>query len=106
MKLATKLLQLWAYFDNQDVWLELDEAEAMYERALEGWKKALGPDHTSTLDTVNNLGNLYAGQGKLDEAEAMYERALKGYQKRLSSEHPRCQRLCRTLATLSDRIAT
>jgi hypothetical protein len=22
-ELATKLLQLWAYFDNQDIWLEL-----------------------------------------------------------------------------------
>jgi hypothetical protein len=27
------------------------------------------PDHTSTLDTVNNLGNLCKSQGKLDEAE-------------------------------------
>jgi Tetratricopeptide repeat len=29
--------------------------------------------HTSTLDTANNLGNLYADQGKLDEAEKMYD---------------------------------
>ncbi len=32
----------------------LAEAEAFYERALQGKEKALGPDHTSTLDTVNN----------------------------------------------------
>jgi len=31
-------------------------------------KEKHGPDHTSTLDTVNNLGNLYIS-GKLDEAE-------------------------------------
>ena len=31
----------------------------MYVRALAGYEKALGPDHTSTLTTVNNLGNLY-----------------------------------------------
>jgi hypothetical protein len=37
----------------------------MYQRALAGWEKALGPDHTSTLDTVHNLGNLYRDQGKL-----------------------------------------
>ena len=37
----------------------------MYERALADYKKALGPEHTSTLDTVNNLGNLYQSQGKL-----------------------------------------
>ncbi|KAI9854868.1 MAG: hypothetical protein M1813_000644, partial [Trichoglossum hirsutum] len=44
---------------------------------------AWGPDHTSTLDTVNNLGLLYMDQGKLDEAEKMYQRALQGYEKAL-----------------------
>jgi Tfp pilus assembly protein PilF len=38
----------------------------------------LDPKHTSTLNTVNNLGILYADQGKLDEAEKMYMRALQG----------------------------
>ena len=51
----------------------------MYIRALQGYEEALGPKHTSTLDTVTNLGNLYADQGKLVEAEAMYIRALQGY---------------------------
>ncbi|SLM37270.1 nb-arc and tpr domain protein [Lasallia pustulata] len=57
------------------------EAEAMYRRALEGREKAWGPEHTSTLDTVNNLGNLYADQGKMAEAEAMYRRALESKEK-------------------------
>src|SRR5207248_979101 len=48
---------------------KLAEAEAMYQRALAGYEKALGPEHTSTLDTVNNLGSLYRDQGKLAEAE-------------------------------------
>ncbi|GKU15484.1 unnamed protein product, partial [Fusarium langsethiae] len=65
----------------------LDKAEAMYERALEGKEKALGPGHTSTLETVNNLGSLYKAQGRLDKAEAMYERALQGYEKALGPEH-------------------
>jgi tetratricopeptide (TPR) repeat protein len=38
---------------------KLGEAEKMFERALQGYEKALGLEHTSTLDTVNNLGNLY-----------------------------------------------
>jgi hypothetical protein len=38
-------------------------------RALQGKEKALGAEHTSTLDTVNNLGNLYNNQGKMAEAE-------------------------------------
>ncbi|SLM34669.1 beta transducin-like protein het-e4s [Lasallia pustulata] len=64
------------------------EAEAMYRRALEGYEKAWGPEHPSTLDTVNNLGLFYANQGKMAEAEAMYRRALEGYEKAWGPEHP------------------
>ncbi len=52
------------------------EAEAMYLRAFGGCEEALGPEHTSTLNVVNNLGNVYMDQGKLGEAEVMYQRAL------------------------------
>ena len=38
---------------------KLAEAEQMFVRALAGKEKALGPDHTSILSTVNYLGNLY-----------------------------------------------
>ncbi|KAL2782391.1 hypothetical protein BJX66DRAFT_345881, partial [Aspergillus keveii] len=71
------------YFDQG----KLKEAEKMYQRALAGYDKALGPDHTSTLDTVNNLGNLYSNQGRLKEAEEMYQRALAGYEKALGPDH-------------------
>ena len=71
------------YFDQG----RLKEAEAMYQRALEGKEKALGPDHTSTLNTVNNLGLLYAGQGRLKEADAMYQRALEGKEKAFGPDH-------------------
>ncbi|KAG4432549.1 hypothetical protein IFR05_011961 [Cadophora sp. M221] len=66
---------------------KLAEAEAMYIRALKGCEEALGPKHTSTLQTVNNLGNLYKDQGKLAEAEAMYIRALKGKEEALGPKH-------------------
>ena len=59
----------------------------MYLRALVGKEKAWGPDHTSTLDTVNNLGNLYADLGRLDEAEKMYLRALVGKEKAWGPDH-------------------
>ena len=65
---------------------KLAEAEAMYSRALQGREEALGPKHTSTLETVNNLGALYASQGKLAEAEAMYSRALQGYEEALGPQ--------------------
>jgi tetratricopeptide (TPR) repeat protein len=45
------------------------------------------PDHTSTLDTVNNLGSLYRDQGELDAAEQMYNRALTGYEKAFGPNH-------------------
>jgi hypothetical protein len=40
----------------------LGEAEEMYQRVLAGYEKALGPDHISTLLTVNNLGNRTKGE--------------------------------------------
>jgi tetratricopeptide (TPR) repeat protein len=56
----------------------MKEAEEMYVRALRGKEEVWGPTHTSTLDTVNDLGNLYSDQGRMKEAEEMYVRALRG----------------------------
>ena len=39
----------------------------MFKRALAGKEKVLGPDHTSTLDMVGSLGNLYSSQGNKAE---------------------------------------
>ncbi|KAF2491466.1 hypothetical protein BU16DRAFT_565165 [Lophium mytilinum] len=73
---------------------KLADAEAMYTRALQGYKEALGPKHTLTLKMINNLGIvyvkqglLYADQGKLANAEAMYTRALEGYEEALGLKH-------------------
>jgi tetratricopeptide (TPR) repeat protein len=59
----------------------------MLVSALQGYEEALGPKHTSTLQTVGNLGILYMNQGKLAEAEAMYTRALQGYEEALGPKH-------------------
>jgi tetratricopeptide (TPR) repeat protein len=67
---------------------KLQEAKKMYQRALAGTEKMLGPDHPLTLIIVSNLGNLYQGQGKLQEAEKMYQRALAGIEKVLGPDHP------------------
>ncbi|OQD86643.1 hypothetical protein PENANT_c007G05014 [Penicillium antarcticum] len=66
---------------------KLKEAEEIYQRAMAGKGMALGPDHTSTLNTVHNLGALYYDQGKLNKAEEMYQRALSGYKKALGPDH-------------------
>jgi tetratricopeptide (TPR) repeat protein len=65
-----------AYF-MQD-WESSQEVEGLYLRALKGYAEAWGPNHISTLETVNNLASLYYKQGKMKEAEEMYVRALKG----------------------------
>ena len=44
----------------------------MYQRALAGKEKIRGLEHTSTLNTVNNLGRLYFKLGGLGESEKMY----------------------------------
>jgi tetratricopeptide (TPR) repeat protein len=59
----------------------------MYERALRGYEKALGARAHVDAHTVNNLGILYADQGKLVEAEQMYERALRGYEKAIGADN-------------------
>jgi tetratricopeptide (TPR) repeat protein len=53
---------------------------------LQGYEKALGAEHTSTLDAVTCLGILYRDQGKLAEAEEMYMRALQGHENALGAE--------------------
>ena len=61
-------------------------AEKMDLRALQGYERAFGAEHTSTLNAVNHLGSIYQDQGKLVDAEKMYLRALQGYEKALGAE--------------------
>jgi hypothetical protein len=44
----------------------------MFQRALHGHAEALGSRHTSTVQTVKNLENVYK------EAEQMFQRVLAG----------------------------
>jgi tetratricopeptide (TPR) repeat protein len=59
----------------------------MYNCALARFEKTWGPDHISTVNTVNNFGILYADQGRLADAERMYNRALAGYEKAWGPDH-------------------
>lgn len=80
----------WALSSFGDLYTDqgkLTEAERMYERALREYEETLGPNHTSTLGTINNLGRLYVDQGKLGDAKNMYERALRGYEEALGPSH-------------------
>jgi len=94
------LLSLAALYNQNDLNVEAEEIDM---RALRGKKKAWGPEHTSTLNTVNNLANLLADQGKMVKAEEMYVRALRGYQKTVGNDRPTTQKIARNLQALQAR---
>ncbi len=48
-----------------------DGAEAINQRALEGFEMVLGPEHPHTLTSVLKLAWVLTCQSKYDEAEAM-----------------------------------
>jgi len=66
----------------------------MYQRALEGYEKALGLEivafYIPALNTAYNLGLLFAGQGNIDRARAMYLGALIGYEKVFGHDYQEC----------------
>jgi tetratricopeptide (TPR) repeat protein len=83
---------------------KLDGAEKMYQRALQGYEKALGLEnvarHRPALITIWNLGDLFAAQGHLDKAKEMYSRACTGFQALLGPSSNECQLLERDIASL------
>jgi tetratricopeptide (TPR) repeat protein len=64
------------YIDQE----KMVEAEAMYQRALAGYEKALGPEHPSTLDAVYNLGLLFRRLREWEKSIRCFERAWAGYE--------------------------
>lgn len=63
----------WVYFE-----LGLyDEAERLFDQALEVQEQLLGPDHLDVAQSVNNLGSVYWRQRHLEKAEQSYERCLR-----------------------------
>jgi len=91
--LEPELYQIACFMQD---WESSQEVEILYLRALRGYEKVLGAKHTSTLNPVNNLGLLYASQGKLKDAEEMLIRALRGREEVLGARH------MSTLSTVND----
>ena len=76
---------------------KLEEAEKMYQRALQGYEKVLGPKLVSTyipaLNAAQNLAYLYQLMGRTDEAREMFSRALRGLESVLGASNRRCVRI-------------
>jgi hypothetical protein len=69
----------------------------MYQRALQGYKKAVGIDNVTTyppaLNTVENLGSLFERQGDITEARTMYSKAFIRNEIVFKPDHLRCRSL-------------
>jgi tetratricopeptide (TPR) repeat protein len=77
--LSWQLYNLGYLFSGQN---RFQEAEAMYQRALQGYEKALGSDavqtYPSALNTMENLGDLCKDFENVNKARLYYERAQWG----------------------------
>jgi tetratricopeptide (TPR) repeat protein len=93
-------LELHQVADFMQEWESSREVESLYLRALTGKEESLGVKHLSTLDTINNLGILYARRGKMKEAEDMYARALRGREETLGAKHTSTLHTIGSLAVL------
>ena len=63
-------------------------AEPLFQRALEGHERALGPAHPDTLTSLNNLAFMLQAKGDLAGAEPLFRRALEGRERALGPAHP------------------
>lgn len=83
---------------------QISQEIKLYLRALKAKEKAWGPENVTTLDTVNDLGTLYALQGNATEAEKMYVRALAGFEKAFGKNHDRTLKVSVELQELHARL--
>ena len=67
---------------------DYDAAEPLFRRTLDARERALGPDHSDTLASVNNLAGLLIERGDYDAAEPLFRRALEGFERVFGLEHP------------------
>ncbi len=77
---------------------DLDEAEALYQQALEMTHRLFGEEHPEIAITLMNLADINTLQGRLQEAEAMYLDALAMSRKLFGEEHPRIALVLNNLA--------
>ena len=64
------------------------ESLPLYERTLEIYKKALGPEHPSVALTLQNLGLAHFNLGDYETAERLQKKSLQMREKTLGTDHP------------------
>ena len=64
------------------------EVVEMAEAAAKGLERTLGPEHSYTLDALNNLALAYQAVGRLPEAIALIERVRDARNAKFGPDHP------------------
>ncbi|KAK9384161.1 hypothetical protein V1515DRAFT_589424, partial [Lipomyces mesembrius] len=64
------------------------EAETLLVQVMEFRKTVLGEEHPDTLESMNDLAELFNSQGKYEAAEPLYKDTLRLRKKVLGEEHP------------------
>lgn len=78
----------------------LSTAERLFQQALEGREKAVGPDASFTAEIVSHLGALYTRNGQYNKAEAFLRRALKSLEKAYGPDYTTTQLVTHNLGLL------
>ena len=81
---AALMHQVARVFDEHGM---LDEALALYERALQIKETALGPDHPSTADTRYNMALLFKQQDMNAKAKELFLLCAASYEKFYGADH-------------------
>ena len=76
----------------------------MYQQALQGYEKAIGPDNIITyvpaLNIIWGFGSLLEQQADVAQARTMYAKAFCGYEQIFGPEHARSKTLRNKLCAL------
>ncbi len=67
---------------------QYDRAVVVATKALDVAEKAVGSNHPSVAQSLNNLAALYYAQGQYGQAEPLYKRPLAIWEKALGPDHP------------------
>src|SRR5271165_4919274 len=64
------------------------QAQPLFEKGLEIWRRLLTDDHPDTAASYNNVAANLNAQGKYAQAQPLYEKALEIKRRLLTDDHP------------------
>jgi tetratricopeptide (TPR) repeat protein len=79
-----------------------DDAEVLYQKAMDGSQTKFGPEHFQTLEAVGNLVWVFWLQGRYGEAEALAVKGLRGCENVMGVSHPMTLKMVEALADVHE----